>query len=330
MLYTKNRVFTRKPPYHHSLKYENIIPMYRTFTNVNTRSKELVSNLPRPSVKVSNTYLFTLHKNRADSNNSFTYQKKKVNSNASRQSFSFKTKLPVFNLKYKNLFYKGKSIRGRSYGAIVCRTKGRRLFNISYPQINKNLRNLSLVFILGFYINTLNHKMYSLCTTSSGEVFYNLTTPSQSLFKVLKRYSILGFIHNQGYDYLSDFIKLPQLFFTLCKLPKYKLINSLEIYPPKGVQYSTAPGSKSFITKVNIKMNFVLIKLPSGVHKIFSTFSTGCLGQTSISFKKLKTQANAGFFVKKGEKVLTRGVAKNPVDHPHGGRNKAIRYQRTP
>jgi large subunit ribosomal protein L2 len=27
---------------------------------------------------------------------------------------------------------------------------------------------------------------------------------------------------------------------------------------------------------------------------------------------------------------LSRGVAKNPVDHPHGGRNKAIKYQRTP
>jgi large subunit ribosomal protein L2 len=25
-----------------------------------------------------------------------------------------------------------------------------------------------------------------------------------------------------------------------------------------------------------------------------------------------------------------RGVAMNPVDHPHGGRTKAIRYQRTP
>jgi len=31
-----------------------------------------------------------------------------------------------------------------------------------------------------------------------------------------------------------------------------------------------------------------------------------------------------------GNKSIVRGVAMNPVDHPHGGRTKAIAYQRTP
>jgi large subunit ribosomal protein L2 len=84
------------------------------------------------------------------------------------------------------------------------------------------------------------------------------------------------------------------------------------------------------MTKLDIKSNVALIKLPSGVHKIFSVYSSGSLGQIPFKDQNLKTQAKAGFFKQLGKKSLSRGVAKNPVDHPHGGRNKAIRYQRTP
>jgi large subunit ribosomal protein L2 len=120
------------------------------------------------------------------------------------------------------------------------------------------------------------------------------------------------------------------MFFLLLQLPKFKYISFIEIYPNKGSQYVKSPGSKSFMTKLDIKSNVALIKLPSGVHKIFSVYSSGSLGQIPFKDQNLKTQAKAGFFKQLGKKSLSRGVAKNPVDHPHGGRNKAIRYQRTP
>jgi ribosomal protein L2 len=66
------------------------------------------------------------------------------------------------------------------------------------------------------------------------------------------------------------------------------------------------------------------------VQKIFSSYSTGSPDRLPFLQKKLKNPAKAGFKVSLGNKTLSRGVAKNPVDHPHGGRNKAIRYQRTP
>jgi large subunit ribosomal protein L2 len=77
-------------------------------------------------------------------------------------------------------------------------------------------------------------------------------------------------------------------------------------------------------------MSLALVKLPSGVYKVFSVYSTGTLSQVPLINNNLVSHANAGFFKKKGKKSLSRGVAKNPVDHPHGGRNKAIKYQRTP
>ena len=82
--------------------------------------------------------------------------------------------------------------------------------------------------------------------------------------------------------------------------------------------------------KIDAQNNVALVKLPSGIHKIFSVYGIGFSGQIPFNYKNLKTCANAGFFKKIGKKSLSRGVAKNPVDHPHGGRNKAIKYQRTP
>jgi large subunit ribosomal protein L2 len=52
----------------------------------------------------------------------------------------------------------------------------------------------------------------------------------------------------------------------------------------------------------------------------------------SISLKENKNFLNgkAGYWRSFGLKSLVRGVAMNPVDHPHGGRTKSVRYPRTP
>jgi large subunit ribosomal protein L2 len=104
----------------------------------------------------------------------------------------------------------------------------------------------------------------------------------------------------------------------------------LEIFPNKGVQYVKSLGSKALISKVDTRQNLSLVKLPSGVYKVFSAFSMGSVGVVPIPSKNFFKNTNAGFKNKLKRKPLSRGVAKNPVDHPHGGRNKAIKYQRTP
>jgi len=50
----------------------------------------------------------------------------------------------------------------------------------------------------------------------------------------------------------------------------------------------------------------------------------------SLPEQRKCVQNKAGFGKRFGKKSVVRGVAKNPIDHPHGGRAKAIRYQRTP
>lgn len=45
----------------------------------------------------------------------------------------------------------------------------------------------------------------------------------------------------------------------------------------------------------------------------------GTIGKASNFSLKFFNEETAGFSIKKGKKSNVRGVAKNPVDHPHGG-----------
>ena len=80
-----------------------------------------------------------------------------------------------------------------------------------------------------------------------------------------------------------------------------------------------------------------LVTLPSGSHKLLSIFSSCLLNAHMCSvrsqyliyqnrFSKFKASSS----LELGFRPSVRGVAKNPVDHPHGGRTKSIRFPRTP
>jgi len=59
-------------------------------------------------------------------------------------------------------------------------------------------------------------------------------------------------------------------------------------------------------------------------------YSIGSLGSVALSENNKVFNTKSGFYRNNGVKAQVRGVAMNPVDHPHGGRTKAIKYQRTP
>jgi len=302
--------------------------------NLNTQQTEAVKRFiglkKNQSSSTNNTKKnYTLLKSNITLNNYFI-SKIKVSSNASRKSFQIKNPLPLQS-KYKKFFFCQNYTRGRSKSGILCRTKGKLLVKKHYPTVNNSFRILYLSFISGFFTVPLKLKTFSLVTTSAGTISYVSGNYTHTLFKVVKMQSV--FFKKTTYKnffYLSKFIKIPQIFFLIIQLPKYKFINSLETYPKKGIQYVKSQGSKALINKIDPKLHLSLVKLPSGVHKVFSIYSVGSEGQIPFITKNLKRQSNAGFFKKQGKKSLSRGVAKNPVDHPHGGRNKAIKYQRTP
>lgn len=265
----------------------------------------------------------------------YVFKKKQVTSGASRNSHTLLQTLPL-TLKVGTLFTNIKQARGRKAGkgVILCRTKGSLgKLRLRAPAVTKLFRYTSLSFVANFFSITFKFKVFSLIFSSAGQIFYSPTALNHTLFVVSKLY---GINHSKmklflkTFSYLSKHVFIPQLFFMLFQLPKNKFISYLEIIPGKGAQYVKSSGSKATIRKLDLLMNLALVKLPSGVHKVFSIYALGSLGFYTFSDNKIKRASNAGFNSRLGRKPLSRGVAKNPVDHPHGGRAKAIKYQRTP
>jgi len=54
------------------------------------------------------------------------------------------------------------------------------------------------------------------------------------------------------------------------------------------------------------------------------------VGKNSNILNKKKIIGGAGFKKKLGFRSSVRGVAMNPVDHPHGGRTKTNKPERSP
>ena len=198
--------------------------------------------------------------------------------------------------------------------------------------VNYSFRYRYLFFISGFFLKPYSNMLLSLVFMSSGSVCYLQTSQNHQIFKVfhLKKHLIRISKLMQKLSFLNNQIQLTQLPFMFTQLKKNQPISLLELAPGKGVQYVKSLGSMGVINKMDSRVGTALVKLPSGVKKIFSIYSLASNGQVPLSISKNIKITSAGFFKKNGKKSLTRGVAKNHVDHPHGGRNKAIRYQRTP
>jgi len=77
-----------------------------------------------------------------------------------------------------------------------------------------------------------------------------------------------------------------QGFFLIKHLKRNQPISLLEILPGDGVKYVRSPSTFAIATKTNYKLNTMLIKMPSGVRKVFSLFSIGSPGPNPLNGTK--------------------------------------------
>jgi len=76
--------------------------------------------------------------------------------------------------------------------------------------------------------------------------------------------------------------------------------------------------------------DLIFIKLPTSKLIILTEFCLVTLGKSSNKFHYKTVVGKAGLNRKKGIRPTVRGVAMNPVDHPHGGRTKTNSPEVTP
>jgi len=93
-------------------------------------------------------------------------------------------------------------------------------------------------------------------------------------------------------------------------------------------KYARAAGT--FCTLLQKKYHTCLIRLPSGLICIVPLKAIGTLGVISNEQQRFVLLGKAGRAFYLGNRPHVRGVAMNPVDHPHGGRTKPGRPSVTP
>ena len=103
----------------------------------------------------------------------------------------------------------------------------------------------------------------------------------------------------------------------LSSIPVGTVVHCIEMRPKKGAQLARTAGASAQIAAR--EGDHVTLRLRSGeIRKILGTCKA-CIGVVSNTEHNLRSLGKAGASRWRGIKPTVRGVAMNPVDHPHGG-----------
>jgi large subunit ribosomal protein L2 len=103
----------------------------------------------------------------------------------------------------------------------------------------------------------------------------------------------------------------------LGQMPVGTIMHNIEMKPGKGGQISRSAGT--YAQLVGRDRGMVIVRLNSGEQRYIHADCMGTVGAVSNPDNGNQNLAKAGRNRWLGKRPLTRGVAKNPVDHPHGG-----------
>ena len=117
----------------------------------------------------------------------------------------------------------------------------------------------------------------------------------------------------------------------LRNIPQGSIVHCVELKPGKGAQMIRSAGASAQL--VARDGAYVTLRLRSGEMRKVLADCRATLGEVSNSEHNLRSLGKAGAKRWRGVRPTVRGVAMNPVDHPHGGgegRTKGGRHPVTP
>ena len=103
----------------------------------------------------------------------------------------------------------------------------------------------------------------------------------------------------------------------LSQMPVGTIVHNIEMKPGKGGQIARSAGTYAQV--VGRDRGLVIVRLGSGEQRYIRGDCMGTVGAVSNPDNQNTNLGKAGRSRWLGKRPLTRGVAKNPVDHPHGG-----------
>jgi large subunit ribosomal protein L2 len=210
----------------------------------------------------------------------------------------------IFSKSISNLIINKKNKAGRNNsGKITVRRRGgghKRM----YRRINFNFLS-SLYYVLNTEYDPNRNSLIGLvrCCISGNfnYILLNKNVISGSIIRTNNHQVISG-----GRYFLKD-------------LPANYIISNVSIIPFQGGKFARSSGSFCKILQKDFIKSIVKIKMPSLEERFVSMNCMANVGPILNTFKHLKKLKKAGNSRWLGRRPSVRGVAMNPIDHPHGG-----------
>jgi len=139
-------------------------------------------------------------------------------------------------------------------------------------------------------------------------------TPQLYFFYIIPQNISIGSTLYNGFSHSSDFIGICCF---IHHFPVGSYIHNLEIFPGSGFKLVRSAGTSAVI--VEKYSGSCLVRLPSGFLMLLSLFCKASFGTVGNEFNHHRRFYKAGQSRWLGRRPVVRGVAINPVDHPHGG-----------
>ncbi len=103
----------------------------------------------------------------------------------------------------------------------------------------------------------------------------------------------------------------------ISNIPVGSVIHCVELKPGKGAQLARSAGT--YVQLVAREGTYATLRLRSGEMRKVLTECRATIGEVCNSEHNLRSLGKAGAVRWRGRRPTVRGVAMNPVDHPHGG-----------
>lgn len=116
----------------------------------------------------------------------------------------------------------------------------------------------------------------------------------------------------------------------LCDVPYYLHVCFIMNNYNNKLTYAKSSGMFGLKLKAKKTVKLILIKLPSLTTYFFIKTVSCFLGKNTNFFNNKFIEGKWGFSIHNSKTLEVRGVAKNPVDHPNGGRTKAKQPEKSP
>ena len=111
-------------------------------------------------------------------------------------------------------------------------------------------------------------------------------------------------------------------------MPVGTIVHNVELKPGKGGSLARSAGTYAMVAGRD--QGYVLLKLKSGETRMVDSSCMASVGAVSNPDHMNEVTGKAGRARWKGQRPISRGIARNPVDHPNGGRTNGGKHPVTP